>query len=189
MFTSANVELLPPPRQSRGLSEQSRGARRCAPRSSHPSLSSDWGATPLRRAPGAVAGEIETDSGGHPRLPGAGQSHALPKSSEGEAIADTPPNWTVLTRHRDDGDLEIDNNGAECSPRGLAQGGKNWMFYDGDNDARTAATLRSLITTAKRRGLRATLICDRASKETNGARAFMGGERCTLIAQGCWSVS
>ena len=46
----------------------------------------------------------------------------LPKSPEGQAIAYTLSNWQALTRYCEDGDLEIDNNGAERSLRGVAVG-------------------------------------------------------------------
>jgi len=74
----------------------------------------------------------------------------LPKSPEGEAIAYTLANWQALTRYCDDGNLEIDNNGAERSLRGVAVGRKNWMFYGSDHGGRTAAVLTSLIVTCKR---------------------------------------
>jgi transposase len=50
------------------------------------------------------------------------QPRVLPKSPEGQAIAYTLSNWKALTRYCDDGDLEIDNNGAERSLRGVAVG-------------------------------------------------------------------
>ena len=78
------------------------------------------------------------------------QPQVLPKSPEGEAIAYTLSNWKALTRYSEDGDLEIDNNGAERSLRGVAVGRKNWMFYGSDNGGRTAAVLSSLIATCKR---------------------------------------
>lgn len=78
------------------------------------------------------------------------QPRVLPKSPEGEAIAYTLSNWKALTRYSDDGDLKIDNNGAERSLRGVAVGRKNWMFYGSDNGGRTAAVLTSLIATAQR---------------------------------------
>ena len=81
------------------------------------------------------------------------QPHVLPKSPEGEAIAYTLSNWKALTRYCEDGDLEIDNNGAERSLRGVAVGRKNWMFYGSDNGGRTAAVLSSLIATCKRLGV------------------------------------
>ena len=81
------------------------------------------------------------------------QAQVLPKSPAGEAIAYTISNWKALTRYLDDGDLAIDNNGAERSLRGIAVGRRNWTFYGSDNGGRTAAVLTSLITSSKRLGL------------------------------------
>jgi transposase len=78
------------------------------------------------------------------------QPQVLPKSPEGQAIAYTLSNWKALTRYCDDGDLEIDNNGAERSLRGIAVGRRNWTFLGSDNGGRTAAILSSLIATCKR---------------------------------------
>ena len=79
--------------------------------------------------------------------------HVLPKSPEGEAIAYTLSNWKALIRYCEDGDLEIDNTGAERSLRSVAVGRKNWMFYGSDNGGRTAAILSSLTATCKRLGV------------------------------------
>jgi transposase len=78
------------------------------------------------------------------------QPQVLPKSPEGQAIAYTLSNWKALVRHCDDGDLEIDNNGAERSLRGVAVGRKNWLFFGSDQGGRTAAVLSSLMATCKR---------------------------------------
>ena len=78
------------------------------------------------------------------------QPQVLPKSPEGQAIAYTLSNWKALTRYCEDGDLEIDNNGAERSLRGIAVGRRNWTFLGSDNGGRTAAILSSLIATCKR---------------------------------------
>ena len=43
------------------------------------------------------------------------QPQVLPKSPEGQAIAYTLSNWKALTRYAEDGDLEIDNNGAHAA--------------------------------------------------------------------------
>jgi hypothetical protein len=43
------------------------------------------------------------------------QLQVLPKSPEGQAIAYTLSNWKALTRYCEDGDLEIDNNGANAA--------------------------------------------------------------------------
>jgi hypothetical protein len=81
------------------------------------------------------------------------QPQVLPKSPEGEAIAYTLANWKALVRYCEDGDLEIHNNGAERSLRGIAVGRRNWTFYGGDNGGRTAAVLTSVIATCKRLGI------------------------------------
>jgi transposase len=81
------------------------------------------------------------------------QSQVLPKSPEGQAIAYTLSNWKALSRYCEDGDLEIDNNGAERSLRGVAVGRRNWTFFGSDGGGRTAAVLASLIATCKRLGV------------------------------------
>jgi hypothetical protein len=78
------------------------------------------------------------------------QPQVLPKSPIGEAIAYALNNWAALVRYIEDGDLEIDNNAAERSLRGVTIGRKNWLFYGSDTGGRTAAILTSLITTCKR---------------------------------------
>ena len=74
----------------------------------------------------------------------------LPKSPIGQAVAYTLSNWDALVRYTEDGDLEIDNNGAERSLRGVAVGRRNWTFFGSDNGGRTAAVLSSLVASAKR---------------------------------------
>jgi transposase len=80
----------------------------------------------------------------------AQRPQVLPKSPEGQAIAYTLSNWEALVRYCENGDLEIDNNGAERSLRGVAVGRKNWLFFGSDNGGRTGALLNSLIATCKR---------------------------------------
>lgn len=75
--------------------------------------------------------------------------NVLPKSVEGQAIAYTLSNWSALIRYCEDGDLEIDNNGAERSLRGIAVGRKNWLFYGSNNGGQTAAILTSFTATCK----------------------------------------
>jgi transposase len=76
--------------------------------------------------------------------------NVLPKSPEAQAIAYVLSNWDALLRYSEDGNLEIDNNGAERSLRGIAVGRKNWLFFGSDNGGRTAAILTSFIATCKR---------------------------------------
>ncbi len=78
------------------------------------------------------------------------QPQVLPKSPIGEAIAYALGNWAALLRYTEDGDLEIDNNGAERALRSVAVGRKNWLFFGSDTGGRTAAILTSFITTCKR---------------------------------------
>ncbi|MGA8870070.1 MAG: IS66 family transposase [Candidatus Acidiferrales bacterium] len=74
----------------------------------------------------------------------------LPKSPMGVAIDYTLSNWEALLRYTEDGDLKIDNNGAERSLRPIVVGRHNWLFYGSDKGGRTAAVLSSLIATCKR---------------------------------------
>ena len=76
--------------------------------------------------------------------------HVLPKSPIAQAIAYTLSNWAALARYAEDGDLEIDNNGAERSLRGVAVGRRNCTFFGSDHGGHTAAVLSSLIATSKR---------------------------------------
>jgi len=78
------------------------------------------------------------------------QPQVLPKSPIADAIGYALNNWPALLRYGEDGDLEIDNNGAERSLRGIAVGRRNWMFYGSDNGGHTAAILTSFTATCKR---------------------------------------
>jgi transposase len=77
------------------------------------------------------------------------QNELLPKSDAGQAVAYALKNWTALTRYCDDGDIPIDNNRTERSIRGFAVGRGNWMFFGSDNGGKTAAILRSFITSCE----------------------------------------
>ena len=61
--------------------------------------------------------------------------------------------WPALTRYIDDGRLEIDNNAAERSLRGIAIGRKNWLFAGSDQGGHRAASIFSLVETAKLNGV------------------------------------
>jgi hypothetical protein len=61
--------------------------------------------------------------------------------------------WTALTRYVDDGRLEIDNNAAERSLRGIALGRKNWLFAGSDQGGHRAASIYSLVETARLNGI------------------------------------
>jgi transposase len=61
--------------------------------------------------------------------------------------------WPALVRYCDDGRLELDNNAAERALRAVALGRKNYLFAGSDTGGHRAATLYSLIGTAKLNGL------------------------------------
>ena len=75
------------------------------------------------------------------------------KSETAGAIRYAVSRWRALTRYVDDGLLEIDNNAAERSLRAVVMGRKNYLFFGSDSGGVRAASLYSLIGTAKLNGL------------------------------------
>ena len=75
------------------------------------------------------------------------------KSALALAIRYALTRWTALTRYRDDGRIEIDNNAAERALRAVALGRKNYLFAGSDAGGERAAAIYSLIGTAKLNGL------------------------------------
>jgi transposase len=73
----------------------------------------------------------------------------LPKSDAGQAVAYTLKNWKALTRYCANPDLSIDNNATERSLRCFAVGRNNWTFFGSDRGGKTAAVLRSFITSCE----------------------------------------
>jgi transposase len=71
------------------------------------------------------------------------------KSELASAIRYALSRWTALTRYRDDGRLEIDNNAAERALRAVALGRKNWLFAGSDDGGERAAAIYSLLGSAK----------------------------------------
>lgn len=75
------------------------------------------------------------------------------KSDLARAIGYSLTRWQALTRYRDDGRIEIDNNAAERALRGVALGRGNYLFMGSDAGGRRAAAIYSLVETAKLNGL------------------------------------
>jgi len=75
------------------------------------------------------------------------------KSETTVAIRYALSRWDALTRYIEDGHLEIDNNAAERSLRGVALGRKNYLFAGSDAGGERAAAIYSLIGSAKLNGL------------------------------------
>ena len=61
--------------------------------------------------------------------------------------------WPALTRYCDDGRLEIDNNSAERALRVVALGRKNYLFAGSDRGGERAASIYSLVGSAKLNGM------------------------------------
>lgn len=71
------------------------------------------------------------------------------KSELAGAIRYALSRWSALTRYRDDGRVEIDNNAAERALRTVALGRKNYLFAGADSGGQRAAAIYTLIGTAK----------------------------------------
>jgi len=75
------------------------------------------------------------------------------KSETTVAIRYALSRWDALVRYIEDGHIEIDNNAAERSLRGVALGRKNYLFAGSDTGGERAAVIYSLIGSAKLAGL------------------------------------
>jgi transposase len=75
------------------------------------------------------------------------------KSPLAVAIRYALTRWAALTRYRDDGRLEMDNNAAERALRTIALGRKNYLFLGADSGGERAEIIYSLIGTAKLNGI------------------------------------
>jgi transposase len=75
------------------------------------------------------------------------------KSNTAAAIRYALSRWTALTRYIDDGQLEIDNNAAERALRVVALGRKNYLFAGSNAGGERAASIYSLLGSAKLNGV------------------------------------
>ena len=73
-------------------------------------------------------------------------------SATAKAIEYSLGRWAALIRYLDDGDLPIDNNHVENRIRPVALGRANWLFAGSLRAGQRAATIMSLIQTAKLNG-------------------------------------
>ena len=71
----------------------------------------------------------------------------------GKAISYMLSLWPRLVRYLENGHITPDNNAAENAIRPFVVGRKNWLFAGSPNGADAAATIYSLIETAKACGL------------------------------------
>lgn len=77
----------------------------------------------------------------------------LPKSLLGQAIDYALGRWEALTRHVDDGRLEIDNNLVENAIRPTAVGKKNFLFVGHPQAGQRSAVIYSVLGSCRRHGL------------------------------------
>ena len=75
------------------------------------------------------------------------------KSELARAIHYALSRWVALTRYRDDGRIEIDNNAAERALRAVALGRKNYLFAGADVGGEPEAAIYSLVGTAILNGI------------------------------------
>lgn len=73
----------------------------------------------------------------------------LPKCHFATAIKYALKFWDELILYCQHGFLDIDNNAAERAMRPIALGRKNWLFVGSNEGGKTAATIMSVIETAK----------------------------------------
>lgn len=78
--------------------------------------------------------------------------HAVPQSKLSNALIYMDDRWIELTNYLTNGELEIDNNGAENQIRPFALGRKNWLFSGSPRGAHASALFYSLLATAVANG-------------------------------------
>jgi len=78
---------------------------------------------------------------------------AWPKSPLGQAATYALNHWKALTAYAENGALNIDNNTAERELRPVAVGRKNYLFLGSPRGGHTAATLYTVVASAKRHKL------------------------------------
>lgn len=85
----------------------------------------------------------------------AGQIAALPSSALGKAVSYTLSLWHKLTRFLEHPELELSNNLAENSMRGVALGRKNWIHVGSEKAGPKVAAILSVVESCRRLGLNA----------------------------------
>jgi len=83
----------------------------------------------------------------------ATQAKLSQKSDVAMAIRYALDRWSALLRFCEDGRVEMDNNAAERALRAVALGRKNYLFAGSDAGGERAATIYSLLGSAKLNGI------------------------------------
>jgi transposase len=74
----------------------------------------------------------------------------LPKSALAKAVDYVLYRWDAFVRYTEDGRIGIDNNIIERYLRPIAVGRKNYLFFGSERGGKTAATLYTLVQSARR---------------------------------------
>ena len=77
----------------------------------------------------------------------------LPKSAIAKAFTYTLNQWDALVRYTEEGYLSMENNAAERLVKPAAIGRKNYLFVGSPKGGRSAATMYSLVSSAKTNGV------------------------------------
>jgi transposase len=83
----------------------------------------------------------------------AAQAERLPASALGKAASYTLSLWHKLTRFLEHPELELSNNVAENSMRGVALGRKNWIHFGSEQAGPKVAAILSVIESCRRMNL------------------------------------
>lgn len=77
----------------------------------------------------------------------------LPQSGLGKAVGYALKRWPQLEMYRDDGRIEIDNNGVENAIRPTAIGKKNWLFIGHPEAGDRSAIIYTILENCRRCGI------------------------------------
>jgi transposase len=102
--------------------------------------------------------------------------HLNPQHPWRRAAEYTLGEWECLLAYVGNGALDIDNNVAERSLRGIALGRRNWLFVGSEQGGHTAALYFSLMATCQRRGIEPFAYLSRAFRELPKLLEQSGGK-------------
>ncbi|SMF94300.1 Transposase [Methylomagnum ishizawai] len=81
------------------------------------------------------------------------RARTAPGTGAAKALDYTLKRWPALVRYAETGDLPVDNNPVENAIRPISVGKKNWLFAGSERAGQRAASIQTLLGTAKLNGL------------------------------------
>jgi hypothetical protein len=115
----------------------------------------------------------------------AAQVAALPASALGKAVGYTLSLWHKLTRFLEHPELELSNNVAENSMRGVALGRKNWIHVGSEQAGPKVAAILSVVESCRRLNLP---VRDYLTSVLPGL-ANLSIQRVSQLTPAAWAVS